>query len=102
MSGDYDTAHEAIASMFELIKNTEEEKPSEKYQISELHFFAAHMHHKVGDLKKAIKLLEKKSKQILDHVRLNKTLTQFYMENNQAAKALACLEKLLEINPHET
>ena len=38
----------------------------------------------------------------MDHVRLNKMLAGYYLEDNKRNKALACLEKLLQINPHDT
>lgn len=37
-----------------------------------------------------------------DHVRFYKMLAGYYLEDNKRNKALACLEKLLQINPAET
>ena len=85
MSKNYDVAFEAIESMHALLQN--EVTIANKYQISELHLFGAHMHHAKGDLDRAIKVLEKKSKKIVDHVRLNQMLSQFYLEANKHEKA---------------
>lgn len=46
MCGDYDTAFEAVESMLQLLTADAELNVSLKYQISELHLFSAHMHHK--------------------------------------------------------
>lgn len=46
-------------ALFELLQKEEKPMP---YQQSEMHLFLAQMHAKQGNVKKAIKILEKKQK----------------------------------------
>jgi len=66
--------------------------------LCELHLFVGYLYEKKGEAKKAIKYLEKNKKFLIDDVRKNELLARLYFKNNQAPKALACIEFLLNLN----
>lgn len=79
---------DAIFQIHENPQQSEGDKKAKPYEICELHLFRAHLHEKNGDLRKAIRYIEKKSKAIVDQVRRAETLTGLYLRNNQTKKAL--------------
>ena len=60
--------------------------------------FRAHLHEKKGDVRKAIKHIEKKSKYILDEVRRSEMLIKLLILDKKSNKALNEVNKLIEIN----
>ena len=83
-TGDYDLAHQVLDSIFEIAEspNQDEDKKPKEYELCELHLFRALLHEKKGDVRKAIKYLEKKAKVIVDDVRRSQTLVRLYLQNN--------------------
>lgn len=81
-SGDYDLAQQVLDSIFQIIDNQEEDKKSKPYELCELHLFRAHLHEMKGEIRKAIRHIEKKSKLIVDQVRRAETLVRLYLQNN--------------------
>lgn len=53
-----------------------------------MHLFRAHLHEKKGDIRKAIKHVEKKTKLIIDDVRRTETLVKLYLLDKKTNKAL--------------
>ena len=101
LQGDYALAHQILDSIFQMVQNPdqkEEDKQAKPYMICELHLFRALLHEKSGDLRKAIKYVEKKSKVIIDEVRRCETLVRMYLLDNKTNKALEAVNRLIELN----
>lgn len=96
----FDLTHEVLDAIFNIHENPdlEEDKKPKPYELCELHLFRAHLHEKKGDVRKAIKYMEKKSKVIVDEVRRAETLARLYLTNKQTIKALEQVHKLLALN----
>ena len=65
IQGDYDLAHQILDTIYEMIDNPdqkEDDKQAKPFMICELHLFRAFLHEKKGDIRKAIKYVEKKDK----------------------------------------
>lgn len=80
-----------------MIQNPElkEEDKQKPYVIGELHLFRAHLFAKNGDVRKAIKHIEKKTKVIVDEVRKAETLVKYYLQDNKSNKALDQVNNLI-------
>jgi len=98
LTGNYQQALEVHKSLLEIAEK--QEKPPKAYELSELHLFAGLIYSEMKEFKKGMQYLEKKSKKIVDEVRKNEMLTQFYLKCNMTNKAKRSLETLLEINPN--
>ena len=76
LTGDYKLADEVLDAIFN-IQESPEKKEDEKpkpFELCEIHLFRALLHEKKGEIRKAIKYLDKKSKLIVDDVRRGETL----------------------------
>ena len=101
IQGDYDLAHQILDSIFEMIDNPdqkEDDKQAKPFMICELHLFRAFLHEKKGDIRKAIKYVEKKTKLIIDEVRRSETLIRLYLLDKKTNKAMAEVNKLIGLN----
>jgi hypothetical protein len=70
------------------------------HEVSELYLFKVTILMEMGDVKKAIKFMTKKTteKAIMDDVHKNEILAKLFLKNNQKPKAIECLETLLRLN----
>lgn len=102
LTGDYELAHQVLDSIFQIVENPEQEedKKPKPYELCELHLFRALLHEKKGDVRKAIKYLEKKSKAIVDEVRRSETLLRLYLLDKKTNKALDMVNRLVALNQH--
>ena len=95
LSKNFETALE----VFDNIVSQVSEDPSilKPHEVSELYLFKCNILIEMGEKKKAIKFMSKKTteKAILDDVRKNEILAKLYASNNQQPKAIECLEMLL-------
>ena len=98
LSKNYETALEVFDS---IIGQYSEDKTCLKpHEVSELYLFKVNILIEMGENKKAIKFMTKKTteKAIMDDVRKNEILVKLYLQNNQKTKAIECLEHLLKLN----
>ena len=102
LAKNYDTALEVFDSIVQ--QHEEDSSILKPHELSEIYIFKCNILIEMGDIKKAIKFMTKKTteKAIMDDVRKNELLAHLYMQNNQRPKAIECLEQLLRLNSCNT
>ena len=82
LSKNYDTALEVFESI--IGQYNEDKNILKPHEISELYLFKANILIEMGEPKKAIKFMTKKTteKAIMDDVRKNEVLAKLYLQNN--------------------
>lgn len=84
LQGNYTTALEVFDSIEQLISDDEKKKDLKPSELNEIYLFKVQVLEKMGEFKKAIKFMSKKTvdKIICDDVRKHETLSRLYLKNN--------------------
>lgn len=82
LTKNYDTALEVFDNIIAQV--SEDRSLLKPHEVSELYLFKCNILFEMGDIKKAIKFMVKKTteKAILDEVRKNELLAKMYSQNN--------------------
>lgn len=98
LAKNYDTALEVFDSIVGMY--ADDKNILKPHEMSEIYLFKVNILVEMGENKKAIKFITKKTseKAIMDDVRKNEILANLYLQNNQRSKAIECLETLLKLN----
>lgn len=91
---------EVFNSIEQNIEEDENKKDLKPAELNEIYLFKVKVLETMGEYKKAIKFMTKKSvdKIICDEVRKYEILSRLYLKNNQVKKCIESLDQLLMIN----
>ena len=100
LQGEYETALKLFESIEQNIEEDENKKDLKPAELNEIYLFKVKVLESMGEYKKAIKFMTKKSvdKIICDEVRKYEILSRLYLKNNQVKKCIESLDQLLMIN----